>query len=156
MLSSVERPIVGASALGRSGATLLHSSGLVQAVLPASDGNMCKRTIVVPQELGRTLFAPRRISGWRYRVTNSRPWWRTRPPGSAMSECIRGTAERRKTKCGGMAAGRHSVLIVPTRLANSTRLEPAEGSEAPIHGPVFEKHDECIEIRQSCPRNRDG
>ena len=47
-----------------------------------------------------------------------------------------------------MAAGRHSVLIVPLKLANSTRLEPVEESETPIHGTVFEKHDECIEIRQ--------
>ncbi len=54
--------------------------------------------------------------------------------------------QAKETKCGGMAAGRHSVLIVPTKLANSTRLEPAEESEAPIHGTVFEKHDECIEI----------
>ena len=64
--------------------------------------------------------------------------------------------QTRKTKCGGMAAGRHSVLIVPTKLANSTRLEPTEESETPIHGTVFEKHDECLEIRQSCPRNRNG
>ena len=55
--------------------------------------------------------------------------------------------QAKETKCGGMAAGRHSVLIVPTKLANSSRLEPTEESEAPIHGPVFEKHDECIEIR---------
>ncbi len=55
--------------------------------------------------------------------------------------------QAKETKCGGMAAGRHSVSIVPMKLANSTRLEPAEGSEAPIHGTVFEKHDECIEIR---------
>jgi len=41
-------------------------------------------------------------------------------------------------------------------LANSSRLEPVEGSETPIHGTVFEKHDECIEIRQTCPRNRNG
>ena len=34
--------------------------------------------------------------------------------------------------------------------------EPVEDSETPIHGTVFEKHDECIEIRQSCPRNRNG
>jgi hypothetical protein len=94
--------------------------------------------------------------GWRYRVTNSRPWRRTCPPGSESNECNRGTAKRRTTKCGGMAAGRHSVLIVPTKLANSTRLEPVEESETPIHGTVFEKHDECIEIRQSCPRNRNG
>ena len=64
--------------------------------------------------------------------------------------------QAKETKCGGMAAGRHSVLIVPTKLANSTRLEPVEESETPIHGTVFEKHDECIEIRQSCPRNRNG
>jgi hypothetical protein len=55
--------------------------------------------------------------------------------------------QAKETKCGGMAAGRHSVLIVPTKLANSSRLEPAEGSGTPIHGTVFEKHDECIEIR---------
>ena len=61
-----------------------------------------------------------------------------------------------ETKCGGMAAGRHSVLIVLTKLANSPQLEPAEGSEAPIHGTVFEKHGECIEIRKTCPRNRNG
>jgi hypothetical protein len=64
--------------------------------------------------------------------------------------------QAKETKCGGMAAGRHSVLIVPMKLANSTQLEPVEESEAPIHGPVFEKHDECLEIRQSCPRNRNG
>ena len=47
-----------------------------------------------------------------------------------------------------MAAGRHSVLIVPLKLANFTPLEPVEGSETSIHGTVFRKHDECIEIRQ--------
>ena len=36
--------------------------GLVQAVLPASLEH-CKQTMVVPQKLGRTLFAPRRTSG---------------------------------------------------------------------------------------------
>jgi len=30
--------------------------GLVQAVLPASDWNICKRTIEIPQELGRVLL----------------------------------------------------------------------------------------------------
>jgi hypothetical protein len=64
--------------------------------------------------------------------------------------------QAKETKCGGMAAGRHSVLIVLMKLANSTRLEPVEESETPIHGTVFEKHDECIEIRQTCPRNRSG
>jgi hypothetical protein len=55
--------------------------------------------------------------------------------------------QAKETKCGGTAAGRHSVSIVPTKLANSSRLEPVEESETPIHGTVFEKHDECIEIR---------
>jgi hypothetical protein len=42
------------------------------------------------------------------------------------------------------------------KLANSPQLEPVEESEASNHGTVFEKHDECIEIRESCPRNRNG
>ena len=54
MLSSVERPFVGAFAVEIPRATLRHCIGLVQAVLPASDGNMCKRTIEIPQELGRS------------------------------------------------------------------------------------------------------
>ena len=147
MLLSVDRPVVGAFALGPSRATLLHRNGLVQAVLPASDWNMCKRTIVVPQELERTLFAPRRIS-------------RLEIPGCqlqalAAHSSVRERKQRvqpryrqaKETKCGGMAAGRHSVLIVLMKLANSTRLEPVEESETPIHGTVFEKHNECIEIR---------
>ena len=68
MLLSVERPFVGASALGRSGATLPHCNGLVQAVLPASDWNMCKRTIGVPQELVRSRHflgnIPAGVTGW--------------------------------------------------------------------------------------------
>lgn len=54
MLLSFERPIVGAFAFEIPRATLLHSNGLVRAVLPESDWNMCKRTIGVPQELGRS------------------------------------------------------------------------------------------------------
>ena len=156
MLLSVERPFVGASVLGRSGATLPHCDGLVQAVLPASDWNMCRRTIVVPQELGRSSSLPRQMPGWRYRVTNSRPWRRTRPLGSESSECNRGTAKRRKRSAVGWAAGSHSVLIVPKKLANSPQLEPVEESETSSHGTAIEKHDECLVIRQSCPRNSSG
>jgi hypothetical protein len=54
MLLSFERPFVGAFAFEIPRATLLHRNGLVPAVLPESDGNMCKRTIEVPQELGRS------------------------------------------------------------------------------------------------------
>ncbi len=50
MLLSFERPFVGA----QPRAMLLHRNGLVRAVLPESDWNMCKRTIGVPQELGRS------------------------------------------------------------------------------------------------------
>jgi fumarate hydratase class II len=41
----------------------------------------------------------------RYRVTNSRPWRRTRPPGSEINECIRGTAKRRKRSAAGWQQG---------------------------------------------------
>ena len=56
MLLSVERPHRGSLCrwMSRGHAAALY--GLVHAVLPASDWNMCKRTMVVPQELGRTLF----------------------------------------------------------------------------------------------------
>ena len=56
MLLSVESPFVGAFAFVQPRATLLHFSGLVQAVLPASDWNMCKRITEVLQELGRVLL----------------------------------------------------------------------------------------------------
>ena len=39
------------------------------------------------------------------------------------------------------------VLILPSKLANFTPLEPVEGSETSNHGTVFEKHGENIEIR---------
>jgi len=53
MLLSVERPFVGAFAFEIPRAMLLHCSGLVYAILPASR-NMCKRTIEIPQELERS------------------------------------------------------------------------------------------------------
>ena len=59
--------------------------------------------------------------------------------------------QTKETKCGGMAAGRHSVLIVPAKLGNSDPSgDPVEGSETSNHGTVFGKHNECIEIRQTC------
>ncbi len=54
MLLSFERPFVGAFAFHIPRATPLYRNGLVRAVLPESDWNMCKRTIGVPQELGRS------------------------------------------------------------------------------------------------------
>ena len=64
--------------------------------------------------------------------------------------------QTRKRSAVGWTARSHSVLILPMKLANFTLLEPVEGSETPNHGTVFEKHDECLEIRSSCPRNRNG
>jgi hypothetical protein len=111
---------------------------------------------MVPQELGRTLL----------RSSAKFPGGDTGSPtpgldGALVRQGAKATSAtevppNEETKCGGKAAGRHSVLIVLTKLANSTRLEPVEESETPIHGTVFEKHDECLEIRQSCPRNRNG
>ena len=155
MLLSVERPFVGASVLGRSGATLLHCNGLVQAVLPASDWNIANGSLRFPRNLGDPVAssADSRLETPGYQLQASAAHSSVKERTQRVQPRYR---QAKETKCGGMAAGRHSVLIVPMRLANSTQLEPAEESETPIHGTVFEKHDECIEIRKSCPRNGNG
>lgn len=155
MLLGVERPFVGAFAPGGPGAMLLHRNGLVRAVLPASVRTRADGQSRFPRNLGDPVVSS----------ANSR----LEIPGDQLqASAVHSAAEERtervqpryrqakETKCGGMAAGRHSVLIVPTKLANSTRLEPIEGSETSVHGTVTGKHDECIEIRQPCPRNRNG
>ena len=146
MLLSVERPFVGAFAFHIPGATLLHCSGLVQAVLPASTEHVQTDNRGSPGTW-EILSFPRQHPGRSYRVNNSRPRRRTRPPRSEPSECNRGTAKRRQRSAAGRAAGSHSVLILLTKLANSPRPEPVEGSETPDYGTAFEKHDECLEIR---------
>src|SRR5436189_4530283 len=100
MLLSVERPIVGALAAPKPGATLLHLTGLVTAVLPASTEHG-KRAIVVPQELGRSCRLLSANPGRSYRVTNSRPRRRTRPPGSEKNEWTRRYRQAKATKRGG-------------------------------------------------------
>ena len=40
--------------------------------------------------------------------------------------------QAKETKCGGTAAGRHSVSIVPKKLVNFSQLEPVEESETSI------------------------
>ncbi len=155
MLLSFERVIVGALAFVIPGATLLHRNGLVQAVLPESK-NMSKRTIGVPQELGRScrLLGNSRLELPGYQLQASAVALVRR--GAKRTSANRGTAKRRQRSAAGWAAGSRSALIVPTKLANGPQPEPVEESEAPDHGTVFEKHDECIEIRQPCPRNRNG
>src|SRR5262249_34734070 len=49
----------------------------------------------------------------------------------------RGTAKRRQRSAAGRAAGGHSALIVPAKLANGPRPEPGEGSEASDHGTLL-------------------
>ena len=155
MLLSVERPNRGSLCLSMTRGHAATPYGLVQAVLPASVWNMADGSLRFPRNLGDPVASS---------ATS-----RTETPGYqlqalAVHSSVKERTQRvnpryrqaKETKCGGTAAGRHSVLIVPTKLANSTRLEPAEESEAPIHGTAFEKHDECIEIRQPCPRNRNG
>src|SRR5215467_13322122 len=48
-----------------------------------------------------------------------------------------GTAKRRQRSAAGRAAGGHSALIVPSKLANGPRPEPGEGSEASDHGTLL-------------------
>src|SRR6516162_1444908 len=106
MLWSVERPLVGASAVHLPGATLLHRTGLVPAVLPASTEHG-KRTLGVPQELGRSCRSLSVNPGRSYRVTNSRPRRRTRPPGNEPNEWTRRYRQAKATKRGG-TGGRES------------------------------------------------
>ena len=84
-----------------------HCSGLVSAILPASVWNMCKRTIGVPQELGRSCLLLSENPGRRYRVINSRLRRPTRPPGSEQNEWTLRYRQAKATKCGGMG-GRKS------------------------------------------------
>ena len=90
-----------------------------------------------PQELGRTLFR----SSAKFRMEIPDYQLQALAAHSSVREQNQRVQPRyrqaKETKCDGMAAGRHSVLIVPTKLANSTRLEPTEESGTPIHGTVL-------------------
>ena len=119
MLLSVERPIVGAFALGGPRATLLHRNGLVQAVLPAS-GNMCKRTIEILQELGRSCRLldkiPAGAPGDQLQASAAH---------SAVEERTHRVQTRyrqaRQRSAAGWAAGSRSTLIVPMKPGNWSR-----------------------------------
>src|SRR5262249_20751285 len=91
-----------------------------------------------PKNLGEPVVAWAE-PGWSYRVTNSRPQRRTRPMRSEKNECNRGTAKRRQRSAAERTAGSHSALIVPRKLANGSRPEPGEGSEASDHGIALGK-----------------
>jgi hypothetical protein len=101
MLLSFESPLVGAFAVDRPRAMLLHRNGLVSAVPPESDWNMCKRTIGVPQELGSSCrflgSIPAEIPGYQLQA-------------SAVHSSVEERTQRvqpryhqtKETKCGGM------------------------------------------------------
>ncbi len=160
MLLSVERPIVGAFAVEVPRATLLHRNGLLRAVPPASDWNMCKRTIGVPQELWEILSFPRQNPGRRYRVNNSRPRRLTRPRRSEHNECNRGTAKRRKRSAAGWAAGSRSTFIVLTKLGNWPRgTQWREGKNrkgVPDVGPWAGKYVRGFELGNTYHRHNPG
>src|SRR5262245_59663925 len=101
MLLSVERPFVGAFAFLIPGATRLHRNGLAQ---PSCRRRLTMRewTIEIPQQLARSCRLLSEIPGWRHRVTNSGPWWRTRLPRSETSECKLRYRQAKVTKHGGM------------------------------------------------------
>src|SRR3954447_23823598 len=136
MLLSVERPFVGASAFHIPGATLLHCSGLVTAVLPASIEHG-KWAIEVPQELG----TPDRL-----RLDNDRPWgWpdpNTPGPKPASGLCgatntgARGGNRLAKaTKWDGKGGRESERSIVPVKPGNSCREDPGEGRGRLVAGP---------------------
>jgi hypothetical protein len=85
MLLSVERPIVGALAVPKPGATLRYRNGLVPAVLPASTEHVQTDNWGSPGTW-EILSFPQRDPGRSYRVINSRPRRCTRPSGSETNE----------------------------------------------------------------------
>jgi len=120
MLLSFERLIVGAFAFVIPRATLLLLNGLVQAVLPESK-NMSKRTIGVPQELGRScrLLGNSRLELPGYQLQASAVALVRR--GAKRTSANRGTIKRRQRSAVGWAAGSHSTLIVPRKPGNWSR-----------------------------------
>ncbi len=121
MLWSSERPFVGASAFCIPGATLLCRNGLTQTVLPESDWNMANGQLRFPRNLGESYFLL---------LGNSR----LEIPGDQLQAlAVHSSGRERKqrvhpryrqakeTKCGEMAVGCRSALIVPSKLGNSPR-----------------------------------
>ena len=120
MLLSVERPFVGASAVHIPGATLLHRIGLVPAVLPASTEHG-KRTLGVPQELGRSCRSLCEIPAGDTGITTPGPGGALVRWGAKRTSERGGTVKRRQRSAAGWAAGSRSALIVPLKQGNSPR-----------------------------------
>ena len=120
MLLSVERPFVGAFAVLIPGATLLHLSGLVPAVLPASTEHG-ERTLGVPQELGRSCRFLCEIRAGDTGITTPGLGGALVRRGANRTSERGGTAKRRQRSAAGWAAGSRSALIVTLKHGNSPR-----------------------------------
>src|SRR6516165_4332770 len=120
MLLSVERPFVGASAVRIPGAMLLHRTGLVPAVLPASTEHG-KRAVGVPQELGRSCRFLCEIPVGDTGLTTPGLGGALVRRGAKRTSERGGTAKRRQRSAAGRAAGSRSALIVPSKQGNSPR-----------------------------------
>ncbi len=153
MLLSFERTIIaGAFAFRIPRATLLLFIGLEQVVLPESK-NMSKRTIGVPQELGRSGRLHGRKPGWGYRVTNPRPAARhsVAAGDTKAAGCARGIAKRRQRSAARRAAGSRNALIVP--LKQVTRPGGPCGGKRGV-GRQTRSRETCGTHRGSLTRHR--
>src|SRR6516162_10044938 len=120
MLLSVERPFAGAFALRSPGATLLHRSGPVPAVLPASTEHG-ERTLGVPQELARSCRFLSELPARDTGITTPGFGGALVRGGAKRTSERGGTAKRRRRRAAGRAAGNRSALIVPMKQGNSPR-----------------------------------
>ncbi len=135
-----------------AGVMLGPRHGLRPTVLPESK-NMSKRIKGFPRNLGDPVVSTTISGGVPDDQLQAGVTAHITPDRNRVQ---RGTAERRQRSEAGRTSGSHSVSIVPVKLGNDIRSIPAEGSETSNQRTVFEKHDECIAIRESCPPNRDG
>ena len=153
MLWSVESPLAGALAVRLPRATPRHCNGLVHAVLPASVWNMCKRTIGVPQELGRSC----RLLG-RSRMEL--------PGDQLQAAAAHSSAPERKervqpryrqakaTKRGGRGGRKSQRFGSTVEAGELTPEDPVEGSEASASRLDRGNHAEHFEVPGHVPVTR--
>ncbi len=126
MLLSVERPIVGAFAVHIPRATLLHRTGLVPAVLPASVRTRANGQWRFPRNLGDSVVSS----------VNSR----LEIPGDQLqASAVHSSVEERKervqpryrqakeTKCGGMSGRKSQHPHITDDAGELVPRDPAEG-----------------------------
>ena len=148
MLLSFERPFVGAFAFEIPRATLLHRNGLVRAVLPASTEHVQTDNRDSPGTWEIQL-----VSSVNSRVEIPGDQLQASTAHSSVEERTQRVQPRyrqtKETKCGGMAAGRRSALIVLMKQGNSpwrtlwrkAKRRPADSIEGNMSNTSrFEQH----------------